>query len=446
MSDAARAIVQAIGAEADRLRASMVELTDSAVPVLLDRIDTHGKPNETGMADATNLVNDPQFFKSGSYTVAAGALAATDIDLPPRWSRAAVATADASGTVRLRTSAATGAAGTYYWYALVKSTYTGSSAVSVALRATAGGTVLSEVTLLAKTRGWLLVGGSYDCAASTAYWIEIAGTSPTNGDQLWMTGATLCLGDPGEAFCGDFATDQRHYYEWSGARNSSSSVRRTTEWDAIMAREKAADVNISPVGLTEAQRADYLLRRNQARRKPWGSKFRELLAFYIQADDPTFTVNGVRVVENFAAYSFRVELDYAEEGLLADRVAKLIEDIKPAHLSVSEQRWGTFLAAPRPAQTTLNGAQNLDGPGATATVAATAGFLSGGTRYFEVNGTQYSYTAIGSGTTFTGVQKLAAAPTGWTGTSWANGAGGSQANGSIVRQIDYAYGQAGEPV
>ena len=445
MSKAAQAYIAAIASEADRIRASMVGLRDSAVPALLADYDTQGKPNETGIVDAVNLCENPQFGTSSGWSASAGTLAGGDTDLPPRWSRCGIVTADASGTVRIDAAATASVTATHYWYALVKSTYTGSSPISVALRATAGGTILSEVQLAAGTRGWVLAGGSYALTAGSTYYVEAAGPSPVAGNQLFLTGITLCAADPGEAFCGDFATDPRHHYSWRGARNGSASVRRSSYWGAVEARERAADVNISPAGLTPAQRAQYLLIRNQARRKPWGSTFRDLVAFLIQEDDESFTINGIRIVEDFPAYAFRVEIAYSAAGLLADRVAKLIDDIAPAHLQLTEIRWGAFLASPNQAQTTLTGAQNLDGPGATATVAATAGFTAG-PAYFEVNGTQYSYTAIGSGTTFTGVQKLSGAPTGWTAASWTNGAGGSQGNGSIVRQIDYAYGQAGEPL
>lgn len=448
MSVVTRAVLNSFATEADRLRAAAASVRDGAIPSEAAFLPTYVTPTQYSVVDTTNLVLDPQnHLKAweawqGSYT-SRFALTADLEDVPPRYERSTLATGLGGGTTRLRIPFMSTDAGTYYGYVLLKADGGSSLAVSFYQGSTQVGTV---TTVAANSAiGWTVVKVVGALAAATQYTIDVNAGSVSAGFKLRATGATACaLVDPGESFDGDRALDGPYLYSWASAAHQSQSLRRVPQRDFLAMRELSAGFSPAPVGLTVEQRRTYLLSRVQARGHAWGSMFVDLIVKLIQSEHPSFSPGGVRVVDDAGASTMHVEIAYDPSGRLAARLEQLIEATRPIHLGMSSIVWGAFTAGPDMKTTTLTGSQNLNGPGATATVAATAGWAASG--YFEVNGTQYSYSGIGSGTTFTGVAKLAAAPVGWRGTGWSNGSGGSQAGASLVRQIDYAYGQAGEPL
>jgi hypothetical protein len=174
--------------------------------------------------------------------------------------------------------------------------------------------------------------------------------APAAGSWLEMTGVTLVQGtDPGWPFSGDFPVTPRHAFGWKAGRFQSPSLRYGPLFDLMQLREMEADFSVAPQGMTLAQRQQYLLARWAAHRKPYGSVFKELITQLIQADDPTFTQEQVRVREDYSERTLRVEVDYAPSGVLTDRMRKLIRDIKPAGLNIDAEEegpivFGQFLA------------------------------------------------------------------------------------------------------
>lgn len=194
--------------------------------------------------------------------------------------------------------------------------------------------------------------------------IELSLHLPEAGKSGWMCAPTAVVGAfgtykphaPGESdgqpdpepFGGDLATTDQYAYDWAGARHHSRSRRFGRAFPLQNLREQEANFSVEPEGLTHAQRQTYLLARWQARRKPWASTFTHLIAVVIASDTGESVENiedAIRVIEDFEHYSFKVELPYSETGVVADRIKRLIEGIKPAHLNVNVSTgitWGTF--------------------------------------------------------------------------------------------------------
>jgi hypothetical protein len=441
-----RAVLNSIAIEADRVRAAAQTIEEASVLSMVGSTPTYATPTPDNVTDAINLVFDPQNHLAtwdawqSSYT-SHFALSVELDDVPPICSRATLAVADGSGTARLRVPFTSTDAGNYYAYLLLKAD--AGRALTVSFYAGASQVGTATTVAANTTTGWTVVRCSGSLAADTVHTIDVNAGSAPAGYSLRMTGVTVSpLADPGEPFDGDRGLDG-YLYEWSSAAHASPSFRHNGVRDFLAMREESAQLSPAPYGLTTEQRRSYLLARFRARNRAWASMFVDLIVALIQSENPDFSESGVRVTDDPVASTMAVEIAYSPSGRLVDRVTQLVAATKPLHIGLPAGIvWGAFLAGPDMLETTLAGAQNIDGPAATANVASSAGWPASG--YFEVNGTQYSYSGTGSGT-FTGVARLTSAPTGWDGV-WSNGAGGSQADASLVRQIIYAYGQAGEPL
>lgn len=159
--------------------------------------------------------------------------------------------------------------------------------------------------------------------------------SAAGGTWAQMTAVTVVKGmDPGEPFYGDCSGD-RYGYGWRGGRFESPSVRYAPTIDLMALREAQADFSVAPVDMTYDQRQAYLLARWRAHGQPYGSVFKDLIAELIELEDPSFTVEDIRVIEGYSARTLQVIIAYSPDGVLANRIVKLIKDIKPGGLNMT---------------------------------------------------------------------------------------------------------------
>ena len=229
---------------------------------------------------------------------------------------------------------------TCWWYALVSSDIPFKVALAQPFSPYSR---YGEVTLGA-TAGWLLVGGAAQLQPGAAYeiLIESQSSSPAAGTKVAMTGATVAQGaDPGGPFSGgnparsDAATTevpQRKsvHFAWDGAAQGSRSRMHTTTLDVIALREAEAGLDINPVGLSDAQRALYLLKRRQARHNGGASSLVDLIVALIQTEDPTFTASRVKIVRDYGNRTFSVQIvNYNTTRVLAERVERMINSLRP---------------------------------------------------------------------------------------------------------------------
>jgi hypothetical protein len=192
--------------------------------------------------------------------------------------------------------------------------------------------------------------------------LEFLASEAEAGKMAFMTGATVVAGsfaahrheptgvpDP-EPFSGDLATTDRYTYDWAGARHHSRSRRYGDHFNLLAMREQEAGFSVDPGGMSHAQRQTYVLARWQARRKPWATTFVRLIAIVISSEtgeDVEEIELSIRVIEDFAHYSFKLEIPYSPVGVLTDRIKRLVEDIHPAHLNIdvdTDITWGSFRA------------------------------------------------------------------------------------------------------
>jgi hypothetical protein len=194
------------------------------------------------------------------------------------------------------------------------------------------------------------------------YRLEFLASGTEAGKVAYMTTPTVVAGsfaphrnepegtpDP-EPFSGDLATTDHYAYAWAGARHHSRSRRYGDHFNLLAMREQEAGFSVDPAGMTHAQRQTYVLARWQARRKPWGTTFTRLIAIVIASEtgeDIDEIQASIRVIEDFAHYSFKVEIPYSPVGVLTDRIKRLIEGIHPGHLNINVDTdivWGSFRA------------------------------------------------------------------------------------------------------
>jgi hypothetical protein len=166
----------------------------------------------------------------------------------------------------------------------------------------------------------------------------------SSGQKIRMTGLTVCYdGDPGEPFSGDNADNVSAAYGWAAARAASASLRYGPSYDLLAIAEQQDQLDIQPLGQSVLQRQTYLLERFEARHNPYGSTFVQLIADLIRTDAPAFTVANVRVFEDYANYSFSLEIDYSPDALMAARVERLVRETMPSHLSLTSISWGSWI-------------------------------------------------------------------------------------------------------
>jgi hypothetical protein len=352
MSTTLRAILNSMAQEEQRIRqqsdaiAAMASLAQaSLMPLYGNPALPNGDPRPGTVVQATNEVLDPQGLQgvgSSSWSVTGGALLPIDI-APEGWIRtmALVAAGGAIGTITAHAGAALAAAGPAWAYALVSSDVAG----TIRLKGVTSGTSYETRSVIAGA-GWTLY--VFSTPAAVAEGLEIVLASSANmtaGQRLRMTGVTVCYdADPGEPFSGDSLAENA--YAWQGPRSASRSIRYGTEIDIVAMLEQQAQLDVKPSGQSPLQRRAYMLQRFKARHRPYGSTFIELIAGFIQFDNPSFTTAGVRVVENFAEYSFSLEIDYSPTALLGERVARLVAEIQPCHLAHTATAFGNFILSP----------------------------------------------------------------------------------------------------
>jgi hypothetical protein len=344
------AVLNAIALESQRVREFAQDATEQSVPSLIEeQLTLVATPGYQGVVDATNMVTDPE--GKGALTaweVSNGTKGTTETGLPQRFTRAVTNTSNAGGTQELRALVTIPTAGTYYWYVLAKTTYT-ANVVYIRLRQHFGAfSVIGASQLIGTGMGseWQLFGGAATIASTGVHRIEAASQgTPAAGTVIYMTGATLVAGaDPGEVFTGDFGTTGQHAYAWQGARHASPSLRHSQAFDLLDLQEREREFSIHPEGMSFASRKAYLQHRMHARHKPYATEFVDLIVKVIQSEVPGFSASSVRIDEDYDSYTFSVNIAYAEQGALSERIEQLVNDIKPAHLKLTGITWGQFLA------------------------------------------------------------------------------------------------------
>ena len=348
MSDIARSILVAFCEETARIRSVAQALGEGAIPALLGDVDV-ALPLLAGRVDVENLAIDPQGLGDLATWSVVGGTRRTDSDVPSAelYSRSVVATRNAAtGTLTLRCRVRTLRSGPHWWYLALSTTARGNrrGRIVTSTPTTLGETVYPTARSL---DGWTICGGGpVTLTAGTDYWIEATSDAAKLGEEIFMTGATLCYGkNPGGPFHAGMPTEDQYAYDWTGAANGSRSRRHTRMLDMYAIHEQAAGFPVAPEGASDLGRRNYLLARRQARRKAWGSKLVDLIVTVIRSEDPSFSADSVRIVEDIPNYEYHVELAYAEEGPLAVRIDQLIDDVAPIHLKRTTTVWGTFRAS-----------------------------------------------------------------------------------------------------
>jgi hypothetical protein len=174
---------------------------------------------------------------------------------------------------------------------------------------------------------------------------------------------TICRdGDPSEPFSGDSPDAQKdpnaddledpddianvlgnHAYTWVGPRANSQSIQCGRQLDALAVAEAEAHLDTAPLGQSVAVRRAYLQLRHEARHRPWGETYIELLAALIRTEQPEFRPRFIRVIENIRERSFALEIHGSAPAVLEARVKRLAGEIQPAHLALESITWGNFL-------------------------------------------------------------------------------------------------------
>lgn len=355
MSQMARAVLNAFAAETDRISRSAQAITTTSIPSEYGVVPLEATPSPRGVIDATNIITDPVFAGStGNWATSGATLDTVPISDLPRYSSAARATTTTNGTASiLYVSFVAPITASFYWYAYIKTTATGTTdSTYITEVADTSGAGVGTPTSLRPTAGggWMRAGDLSKLTAGTTYRLRTRTTPAASvaGDQLYMTGATVCATmNPGEAFYGGMDYTDQNLYGWSGPANNSSSVRYSQSLDMLGMRENERRLSVAPPGLSFAQRQQYILGRIQARHQPYGSTFVNLLVDMVKTEDPSFTASRVRVIENFADYSVVVNVNYNPSGNLRNRLERLIQDAKPAHLKFNTNTdviYGNFRA------------------------------------------------------------------------------------------------------
>jgi hypothetical protein len=334
--------MNSIALEGMRMDRAVDGLARSAMFSQLGDYLVEAAPTRNLKISATNLMPDPQGLGDGSnWAFANGTKVPIAGDVPARWLRYLqfTTTGSASNDIWQYSSPING--GSVWGYCFVRVV---SGSWNIFLEDNGG--AFQKFVNVPAGGGWRLIALSATGvpAGRQVRWRLHSGTI-TTGDVAHITGATVCNDfDPGEPFSGDQARTDKYFYGWLGGRNASSSARFGPYYNMVAVREREAGLDINPAGQTIAQRAQYLLLRRQARHHPYGQTFVDLITDLIQQDEPSFGSSGVRIVENFANYSFSVQIAYNPSGVLADRVQRLIKEVKPAHLALTGISWGTFQA------------------------------------------------------------------------------------------------------
>lgn len=348
MSRILKANLNALGLEADTIRADLRAVSALAIPSQYGLLEkAGGAPSSASLVEATNIVTDPQGLGPRTTWVHGDGVSVAPNDaitLPDGWSRAMELT-DLGGTDTkfLYVSFTATVDGLHYWYAFARHSYP--APVTVAL-AHDQGDVDARTIPAGLADSWWLCRGSAQLTAGQRYWIAIdPPDDQPAGNQAWLTGVTVCpLADPDGPFSGDTTPTERHLYSWQGPRNNSISQRRGQTVDLLALREQTARLDIAPVGLSIEQRCAYLLARRKARHHGDGATFVQLIVEMIRTEDPTFQPADVRIVENFENGSMSLQIAYNPSGDLAARITRLIDDIKPYPIAVDSIVWGTFRA------------------------------------------------------------------------------------------------------
>lgn len=347
MSQNLRALMNAIAQEGMRMDRAVAGIAASNMFSQLGDFLVEGAPSRNLKVSATNLIRDPQGFGDSSlWSTTLGTKVPIDGGVPTRWLRCMQFTTagGGQGEILQQSSTLTPIAGTVWGYCFARVIAGASGNWNVYFEDALAG--FQQFVNVGLGPTWRLlsfvVPGQ---AAGRQPRFRAHDFSGNAGNVIQLTGLTACGDfDPGEPFSGDLATTDKYFYGWLGGRSASSSARFGPYYDMTAVREREAGLDINPFGQTVAQRAQYLLLRKQARHHPYGQTFVDLITDLIQQDQPSFSSSGVRIVENFSNYAFSVQIAYNPSGVLADRVQRLIREIKPAHLALTGISWGTFQA------------------------------------------------------------------------------------------------------
>jgi hypothetical protein len=340
-----KAILNAHALEHDRIRNAAWQIISGAPFVNRGRLRVP-TPSQACLVDAVNLCHDPQGIGSLQTWTGDSAPVRNATGAPPGWlsyvtcdgSELMVALGDVAPALRRPTV-------TFYCYALCQ---------APATLELAGDSTTYETVEIPGGAGWLLARLSGSTAAPDTLRLTLTADLPA------LTGVTLCADfDPGAPFSGDSDDEFNFAYRWAGIRNASVSNRHTTEFDALAVAEAEANIGIAPLTLNTAQRQEYLTQRFQARHQPhlgdpehdtmtgqpsaaqialdhsrgWITGFKQQIGDVIRADGTAYDDNRTTVLVDAPDRSFRVEIAYAADGPLVDRIIRLIQDIKPAHLA-----------------------------------------------------------------------------------------------------------------
>jgi hypothetical protein len=346
MSLLMRQALNALANEAQRVRDAAEGFGLAAIPALTDVVALQAGPSRRAIIDAVNTVLDPMGYGNTDWSAAGGGISVDEVDVPPGWTRARVAIGT-GGTAPSLDVRFTPVAGDNFWYALVKTAALAVDA-SVQLQRVSDGVAMSDVTIPAGVglTGWTLVGATATLAG-VPYRLRLkANANVGAGTRLAMTGATVVQGvEPAEPFSGASPQTRNFTYGWRGAAHGSPSLRYTTQLDALSLWELEHQLGPEPTGWNREQRRDYLMRRFEARGKPWSSKYVELLVAVAQSDLPDFPDDGVRVLEDHPSYAFTVSISYPPDGKMRPRLEQLAYDLSPAHLKLTSVSFGTGFRA-----------------------------------------------------------------------------------------------------
>jgi hypothetical protein len=352
MSQVLASVLNAIALESQRVRDFAREATEQSVPSLIaEDLVLRATPTHNGAVDAINLITDPQALGAGTGWIAPVGLTKSYLtDAPPGWIRSMAVTSDGSTNWYSTMNFTPATTDTYTGYIYVKFDHgSNGGQTTIGIQENFGGFLMkaSQVVNADALTSWALVGPfTATLTGGSLYRFTIdPNNAGTSGTRILSTGATLVRGsDPGEAFSGDKETDGQHAYAWQGARNASPSLRHSQAYDLLDLQEREREFSIHPEGMSFASRKAYLQHRMHARHKPYATEFVDLIVKVIQSEVPGFSANSVRVDEDYDSYTFSVNIAYAEQGALSERIEQLVQDIKPAHLKLTGITWGQFLA------------------------------------------------------------------------------------------------------
>lgn len=344
MSWLLRGITNAVALEVTRIREAMGEIAIRKARANAGALVLRGAPSSIGTVDARNLFIDPQALgvAANDGVLVAATLSRVDASeggvLPAGWGR----------YLQIRTDAAAGSyktapvkarrSGEGWWYLFV-------TATAPAVVQVLGPEEAVEASApVAATDGWVLLGGPLALVAGGTYRLRLEAAAAET--VVGATGITIAEADedPGAPFSGDSAETARYAFRWEGARNDSPSLRHGPSFDLLARMEATSGLDVAPAGLSEEQRAAWLLGRSQARNHPYGQTVIELLTELIQTEDPSFSSEGVRVVQDFVAQTVEVQIAYDPQGALAGRIQRLLSEIIPCHLRLTGVSFSAFQA------------------------------------------------------------------------------------------------------